>query len=1074
MGNGIGLFDKKNSPGAHYTTKHALGERFVLNYVKLANSKFDGIVRSGVYIDLTGTSVDIPSNTGDIVYFDYDLDDVVKASSSHIADVKLGSCVMLWMNTFSAEDMIAFSYDPELLGRWALGEVIIPSGIVFGSQDEFYPVFEGAGDLLIGKNSVVSQSEESTKVFNVDNKIVMEHNKVKDHGYARGSLEPYSGNSVTVSGEDNYIPIPINYTLSSDTKQTATLGADWVDNGGDSYTASNATSALSDLSSTSNVPVLISYTISNYSAGDLEGNSADGDYETVSKNETLNANGFSGDVLINSVKEITQVQGAVGWFNHATKQMEQVGADGIRSKELVVNGDFSDGMTGWRQGQSVDKVYIENEKMVFDHANATETLVQDHVAVVGRTYFISFEISDLINNGAMVRYPYRGIKRYNNGTFTEVKTASETGMLVYPTDNDTSLKIDNISLKEALPLSTTYDLKDGEYSLIYKLHINQFSDDDLILFSNEPEKLLQWYWGEITIPSGIIRTVDDKVYAICEGWDRYLLDLDYSETDLSSNITYSINGTNNTITRNGNVFTVHMENSTSEVWYPNFRTNAPISKLCRVSFDLELLNRDVYLRKFESIQTKTYEKVIDHSSKDSFVFMSDGGGSSAGTLVFDGTQHYVNDFNLTMTYAEVTSDYLTVQGTYSWNVGVNSGLQTLRLELNDAKVPTSAFDNKLKFYGTSDNLGTKNMSLIPSFFIEEVIDGTHYSHRYQSGSLVTWISGIEQAPVSFTPPDKVYQLGYGVYPGTGSSTACEYTRWSIYESFYRYNPVKAYNDWVNNVQKPDSIFSGISTDGVWYVNQDRGPQALCFKTSNFGMILQGRTRNQLSGGSEFTTNWYPNNLSYTIEWNGYLYNYGYEDRVLVHTPIGNKLYMNGVLVDTNPTLPSSSKKLLLDMVPPIGEAEAVEYHINPFRVFKFVIDEQKIRDNAKAFMDANCPNNDTNELFINPSFGCYATGWRAENSLISINNQQVSISSLGVPSNIYQYVNLDAETYIIESTIVSGLGKISVDGVIIADNLQPGTHSYNYEAAVGVHKIEFGTDTTVVIDKCSLVKTVAG
>jgi len=117
----------------------------------------------------------------------------------------------------------------------------------------------------------------------------------------------YGSKAIYQNGTDNSLPVPLEYTLSAtDTKQTATLGADWVDNGSDSYTASSATSDLSDISSTG-TNVVINFTISNYSAGTLDGQSANGTYETTGTNEALTAVGFTGDVLINSAKEITSV-----------------------------------------------------------------------------------------------------------------------------------------------------------------------------------------------------------------------------------------------------------------------------------------------------------------------------------------------------------------------------------------------------------------------------------------------------------------------------------------------------------------------------------------------------------------------------------------------------------------------------------------------------------------------------------------------------------------------------------------------------------------------------------------------
>jgi len=69
-----------------------------------------------------------------------------------------------------------------------------------------------------------------------------------------------------------------------------------------------------------------------------------------------------------------------------------------------------------------------------------------------------------------------------------------------------------------LPLSDTYELKDGTFGTICKLHTASFSQEDLALFNEMPEKLLQWYWGNITIPSGLVKSADDKVYYPVDGY----------------------------------------------------------------------------------------------------------------------------------------------------------------------------------------------------------------------------------------------------------------------------------------------------------------------------------------------------------------------------------------------------------------------------------------------------------------------------------------------------------------------------------------------------------------------------
>ena len=79
-------------------------------------------------------------------------------------------------------------------------------------------------------------------------------------------------------------------------------------------------------------------------------------------------------------------------------------------------------------------------------------------------------------------------------------------------DSGNTFTLDNVSAKEALPLSTTYRLQDGTYGAVIKLHTNQFTQADLDYFTANPEDVVEWAYGRISIPSGIAYETNDKVY----------------------------------------------------------------------------------------------------------------------------------------------------------------------------------------------------------------------------------------------------------------------------------------------------------------------------------------------------------------------------------------------------------------------------------------------------------------------------------------------------------------------------------------------------------------------------------
>jgi hypothetical protein len=145
--------------------------------------------------------------------------------------------------------------------------------------------------------------------------------------------------------------------------------------------------------------------------------------------------------------------------------------------------------------------------------------------------------------------------------------------------------------------------------------------------------------------------------------------------------------------------------------------------------------------------------------------------------------------------------------------------------------------------------------------------------------------------------------------------------------------------------------------------------------------------------------------------------------------------------------------------------------MDPVRVFKGVAIPDAVEANAKRFMEKHCPSNDDAEIFINPFFDCHATGWRAENSIIAIDDGKVTITETLQPSRFFQYVNLKDSTYFITVMIVSGSAKISVNDVLIAENVGPGTHSFTLvNNTPGVYRVEFGTmdGVTTVFETCSL------
>jgi hypothetical protein len=99
--------------------------------------------------------------------------------------------------------------------------------------------------------------------------------------------------------------------------------------------------------------------------------------------------------------------------------------------------------------------------------------------------------------------------------------------------------IHNIQLEKEVAVSNVYGFDSNgvfaarEHSMtatctFVRLNNRTFTQDDIDAINNEPELLIDWYWGNRDLPSGIARDPEDKVWPATEGYDDTLNDLDDS------------------------------------------------------------------------------------------------------------------------------------------------------------------------------------------------------------------------------------------------------------------------------------------------------------------------------------------------------------------------------------------------------------------------------------------------------------------------------------------------------------------------------------------------------------------
>lgn len=129
------------------------------------------------------------------------------------------------------------------------------------------------------------------------------------------------------------------------------------------------------------------------------------------------------------------------------------------SSELIVNGNY-DNTSDWTI--SGGNAEISNGKLNFNNAANYGTSVSNSASVVsGKTYLVEFTISDYSSGAAQIRLGSQfGTSRNANGTYTEYIVANATLIRLYPSSDNTTLSIDNVSVKQVDP-NDNWDLGTG-------------------------------------------------------------------------------------------------------------------------------------------------------------------------------------------------------------------------------------------------------------------------------------------------------------------------------------------------------------------------------------------------------------------------------------------------------------------------------------------------------------------------------------------------------------------------------------------------------------------------------------
>jgi len=189
---------------------------------------------------------------------------------------------------------------------------------------------------------------------------------------------------------------------------------------------------------------LISATIDNVSV--KEAIDGDFDFTRNSSATRVNSQGLIEDMQILSGNLVSN-----GDFSQEGSQLVTNGDFSQEGSEEITNGDFSNGSTDWELNPSSGTAIVSNGKLNFTNSTSQGTQVQqrDRSYVIGKTYKITFTVTDYIQGGVRLSLGNNLTTSVSaNGTFTQYITYTSGLNRTYIYTNGSTLSIDNVSVKE--------------------------------------------------------------------------------------------------------------------------------------------------------------------------------------------------------------------------------------------------------------------------------------------------------------------------------------------------------------------------------------------------------------------------------------------------------------------------------------------------------------------------------------------------------------------------------------------------------------------------------------------------
>ena len=216
-----------------------------------------------------------------------------------------------------------------------------------------------------------------------------------------------------------------------------------------------------------------------------------------------------------SIREITTNNSYLTYTDPVTQDIETIASQdnaSASSKELVVNGDFSDGDTGWIIPENWD---TSSGSLV---GTNTITKAQQNITTPDKIFALTHTGSNI--SGDTYTINLNGFGHVGQITVAETRTDIFTGVISnfdFRGWGGTGLNItiDNVSVKQVLPISTTYRMTNDFSNAVS--HDTPFSQADLDLMKADPLTLMRVWKNGLVLPSGFAKVNIIHFYPCNEG-----------------------------------------------------------------------------------------------------------------------------------------------------------------------------------------------------------------------------------------------------------------------------------------------------------------------------------------------------------------------------------------------------------------------------------------------------------------------------------------------------------------------------------------------------------------------------